>query len=63
YYKRLWCDLETIQFDTFVPLTAKGRAAALTRAGIARAKRLINNNPRLWATAKAVRRRLALLRG
>ncbi|WP_295812784.1 GNAT family N-acetyltransferase, partial [uncultured Nitratireductor sp.] len=62
YYKRLWCDLETAQFDTFVPLTMKGRALALASAGSARAKRVVNNNSRLWAFAKAVRRRFASLR-
>ncbi len=62
YYKRLWCDLETIQFDTFVPLTAKGHLLAVARAGIAGAKRHINNSPRLWNAAKWLRRKLAFLR-
>ncbi|WP_292894895.1 MULTISPECIES: GNAT family N-acetyltransferase [unclassified Nitratireductor] len=58
YYKRLWCDLETIQFDTFVPLTGKGRVLASGLSAAARAKHLINNNPRLWRLAKALRRQL-----
>ncbi|EKF20240.1 GNAT family N-acetyltransferase [Nitratireductor pacificus] len=63
YYKRLWCDLETVQFDTFVPLTARGRLLALSRSGLAHAKRRINGNPRLWSAAKWLRRKLAFLRG
>ncbi|MGI3127574.1 GNAT family N-acetyltransferase [Nitratireductor sp. PBL-C9] len=62
YYKRLWCDLETVHFDSFVPLTVKGRAMALTRSAIAGGKRIVINDPRLWAMAKGVRKRLSALR-
>ncbi|MCC5777821.1 GNAT family N-acetyltransferase [Nitratireductor sp. B36] len=63
YYKRLWCDLETIQFDTFVPLTEKGRILTFGLSAAARAKHVINNDPRLWRVAKALRRRLSSANG
>ncbi|MFC5583740.1 GNAT family N-acetyltransferase [Nitratireductor kimnyeongensis] len=63
YYKRLWCDVETIQFDTFVPLTGKGRILAFGLSAAARAKHVINNDPRLWRVAKALRRRLGSAHG
>lgn len=62
YYKRLWCDLETTQFDNFIPLTRKGRAMALTRSAIAGGKRIVISDPRLWAMAKAMRKRLSGLK-
>lgn len=63
YYKRLWCDIETVQFDTLVPLTAKGRMLAAGRVAVAATKRTITSNPRLLAAAKTLRRRIAALGG
>jgi CelD/BcsL family acetyltransferase involved in cellulose biosynthesis len=56
-YKRLWCDLETRQFDALVPLTAKGRLPALARRASSRAKTWVKNNPALWTLVKKLRRR------
>ncbi|WP_367714979.1 GNAT family N-acetyltransferase [Nitratireductor sp. GISD-1A_MAKvit] len=62
YYKRLWCDVETIQFDTFVPMTLKGKSLAGATSGFARLKRLINGSPRLWSLVKTARRSTSWLR-
>lgn len=58
-YKRLWCDLETRQYDALVPLTAKGRLPALARQASSRAKAWVKNNPALWTLVKKLRRRAA----
>lgn len=55
-YKRLWCDREEVQFDCRIPLTAKGRLAALAHRTAAEAKRAIKSNSTLWQTAKKIRR-------
>jgi CelD/BcsL family acetyltransferase involved in cellulose biosynthesis len=38
-YKRQWCDIEVPLFDSLVPLTARGRAAALALRAATRARR------------------------
>lgn len=58
YYKRQWCDIETVQYDTLLPLTAKGRIAATGLEIFAAAKRKLKSSPRLWAAAKTLRRTL-----
>ena len=58
-YKRTWCDMETVQFDTLLPLTLKGRLLAATLKARAGAVRLVKSNKRLWATVKSLRTRLA----
>ncbi len=55
-YKRLWCDRVEVQFDCRIPLTAKGRLAALAHRTAAEAKRAIKSNSNLWQTAKKIRR-------
>ncbi|MEX0344034.1 MAG: GNAT family N-acetyltransferase [Rhizobiaceae bacterium] len=55
-YKRLWCDREEIQFDCRIPLTAKGKLAAMAYRTAAEAKRAIKSNSTLWQTAKKIRR-------
>lgn len=57
-YKRHWCDVETVHFDTMVPLTLRGRIAAARLGLAARAKRVVKNNATLWAIAKKLRRNL-----
>lgn len=57
-YKRSWADIETRQFDCFLPLTAKGRlldGAMRLRGG---AVRIVKSNDRLWAFTKKARERL-----
>jgi CelD/BcsL family acetyltransferase involved in cellulose biosynthesis len=55
YYKRLWCDIETRQFDVLVPLTLKGRAALAAWSATACAKRLVKSNDLAWHWAQRVR--------
>ena len=57
-YKRLWCDIETVQQDTVLTLSAKGRMAAALHRWAADAKRRLKANPALWTAAKALRRRI-----
>ena len=54
-YKRAWCEIETWQFDVFVPLTAKGHAAAAIRRTKARTKSFVKNNPTAWRLARLLR--------
>jgi CelD/BcsL family acetyltransferase involved in cellulose biosynthesis len=56
-YKRLWCDLETTQFDVFIPLSAKGRLLAGAMRGASRLKSFVKNRPIVWRVAKALRKR------
>ncbi len=56
FYKRQWCDFETVQFDTLVPLSMKGRVASAGLGVMASAKRRLKSSPRLWAAAKTLRR-------
>lgn len=56
-YKRLWCDIETRQFDALVSLTAKGRLLALALRTANRAKAWVKNNRTLWALVRKLRKR------
>ena len=58
-YKRLWCDLETQNFDVLLPLTLKGRALAMALHQKARAKAFIKNSPKIWKMTKTLRRKTA----
>ncbi len=58
-YKRTWCDIETVQFDTLLPLSLKGRALSAALKARAGAVRMLKSNKRLWDTAKSLRTRLA----
>lgn len=55
HYKRQWSDIEQVQFDVFLPLTAKGRLLAAADGALARAKRGINASPRLRDAVKKLR--------
>ena len=55
FYKRRWCDTELWHFDTALPLTLKGKAAALTWRGVASVKRSIKSNQKLFAIVKKIR--------
>lgn len=54
-YKSLFCDADPM-FDTYLPLSAKGRAFALARRLAANAKRAVKQNPYLWKLIVAARR-------
>ncbi len=56
-YKRLWCNIESRQFDVLVPMTAKGRVLAVARRTINRAKAWVKNNRKLWVLVKKLRKR------
>ncbi len=54
-YKSLFCDADPM-FDSYWPLSAKGRAFAAARRGFAAAKRAVKQNPVLWKVIVAARR-------
>jgi CelD/BcsL family acetyltransferase involved in cellulose biosynthesis len=56
-YKRSWCPMETVQHDIFLPISAKGRMAAMVERGITRAKIAIKSNRRLYAFIQRMRAR------
>ncbi|MFA6266432.1 MAG: GNAT family N-acetyltransferase [Pseudolabrys sp.] len=59
-YKSLFCDADPM-FDSYWPLSVKGRAFALARRGLASAKRAVKQNPALWkiiVTARRIKARL-----
>ena len=55
-YKRLWCNIETTQYDVTVPFTLKGRAFAGALRAATAAKAAIKNNPALWRFVKRLRK-------
>ena len=58
-YKRSWCDIETWQFDTLIPLTAQGHVARLLEMSRAQAVRFIKSNHSLWSLVKQLRAKVA----
>lgn len=58
-YKRSWCDIETWQFDTYMPLSAKGRLFLLKKRARDRIVGLVKSNDRLWGAVKRLRASLA----
>lgn len=56
-YKRSWCDIETWQFETLLPLSAAGTALALYERMRAAGVHAIKSNPALWAFVKKMRLR------
>lgn len=58
-YKRSWCDLETWQFDTLLPLTGKGRLLSAWKVARAKAVRRVKANAMLWSAVKRLRTRVA----
>lgn len=54
-YKLLFCKGDEPIFDSFIPVTAKGRMAALAMSALANAKRFVKQNPGLMKVAGAVR--------
>ena len=57
YFKRLWCDQITTQFDTIVGLSLKGRLAAAVLKARGAAVRTLKSNTRLWAFVRRMRRK------
>src|SRR5947209_3485463 len=54
-YKRLFCKQDEPIFDSFVPLTARGRLAAAALSAMTRAKRVVKHTPALMRIAERVR--------
>ena len=55
-YKRLFCKGDEPIFDSFIPLSARGRGAALAMSAFNRVKRLVKRNRALLQLAQALRR-------
>jgi CelD/BcsL family acetyltransferase involved in cellulose biosynthesis len=54
-YKRLFCKGNEPIFDSFIPLTTRGRLAATAMSGINRAKHVVKHNPALLQMAQRLR--------
>ena len=54
-YKRMFCKDDEPMFDSFIPLSPRGRLAAAAMSGIARAKHLVKHNQRLFHLAQGLR--------
>ena len=54
-YKRMFCKDDEPIFDSFVPLTPRGRIASATIAALSRAKRLVKSNQALLVLAQRLR--------
>jgi len=54
-YKRSWCPVETVQHDVVLPVSLRGRAAAVATRGVISAKTAIKGNPHLYRLLQKVR--------
>jgi CelD/BcsL family acetyltransferase involved in cellulose biosynthesis len=54
-YKRLFCKSDEPIFDSFIPLSLRGKLAAATMSGIVSAKRMVKQNPALLHLAQQLR--------
>jgi CelD/BcsL family acetyltransferase involved in cellulose biosynthesis len=54
-YKRMFCKDDEPIFDSFIPLSSRGRLAAAAMSGMARAKHLVKHNQRLFRLAQGLR--------
>ncbi|MCR9134922.1 MAG: GNAT family N-acetyltransferase [Alphaproteobacteria bacterium] len=54
-FKRSWCDVETIHYDTIIAATAFGRLAAPMAQMIVAGKRITKSNPAMFRWAKLMR--------
>jgi CelD/BcsL family acetyltransferase involved in cellulose biosynthesis len=54
-YKRLFCKSDEPIFDSFIPLSRRGKLAASALSGISRAKRLVKHNQTLFHVAQKLR--------
>ncbi|MEX3009366.1 GNAT family N-acetyltransferase [Hoeflea sp. TYP-13] len=57
-FKRSWCDVETVHYDTIIAITLLGRVGALSARAVTSLKRFIKSHPSAFRLAKAVRLRL-----
>ena len=54
-YKRLFCKGDEPIFDSFIPLSLRGKIASAAMSGINRAKHLVKHNPALFDMAQRLR--------
>ena len=54
-YKRLFCKSDEPIFDSFFPLSARGKMAAAAMSALNRAKRMVKHNPALFEMAQKLR--------
>lgn len=54
-YKRLFCKNDEVLFDSFIPLTARGRMAASAMGALNRTKRMVKHNAALLEMAQKLR--------
>jgi CelD/BcsL family acetyltransferase involved in cellulose biosynthesis len=54
-YKRMFCKDDEPIFDSFLPLTARGRIGAIGLSSLARAKRMVKQSPALMQVAQKLR--------
>ena len=54
-YKRLFCKDDEPIFDSFIPLSQRGKLAAGVMSGLNRTKRLVKHNPALLDMAQKLR--------
>jgi CelD/BcsL family acetyltransferase involved in cellulose biosynthesis len=55
-YKRMFCKGDEPIFDSFIPLSPRGRLAAGATSALNRSKRLVKHNERLFRLAQKLRR-------
>jgi CelD/BcsL family acetyltransferase involved in cellulose biosynthesis len=54
-YKRVFCKSDEPIFDSFLPLSARGKIAAAAMSAVNRAKRMVKHNPALFEMAQKLR--------
>ena len=54
-YKRLFCKSDEPIFDSFLPLSTRGKIAAAAMSAVNRAKRMVKHNPALFEMAQKLR--------
>src|SRR5206468_11477067 len=57
--KRLFCKSDESIFDSFLPLSARGKMAAAAMSAVNRAKRMVKHNPALLEMAQQLRSALS----
>lgn len=57
-HKSEWSNVVYPLFDSYIALKPQGHGLTLPRAATAQLKRIIKTNPRLWALAQSVRKRI-----
>ncbi len=54
-YKRMFCKDDDDIFDSFVPLTSRGKLAAMAMSSLSHGKRLVKQNQMLFDLARRLR--------